>query len=198
MVTVTVLMSCCCYNKLLQSERFENNMSVLSYSCGGQKSEMGLRLKSRRWQGWFLLEALGKNLLLCLFQLLEAAQLPWLMSSSRKLHGSGLCFCHHIPSLTLLPPSFTCKDPYVMALGPLEQSGIISSSMGFLNGPAGKESACSAGDTEDTVLIPGSGRSPGEGNGNSLQISCLENPMDRRTWQPIVQRVTKSQAQLSD
>ena len=71
MVTVTVLMSCCCYNKLLQSERFENNMSVLSYSCGGQKSEMGLRLKSRRWQGWFLLEALGKNLLLCLFQLLE-------------------------------------------------------------------------------------------------------------------------------
>lgn len=115
-----VLMSCGCYNKLLQSERFENNMSVLSYSSGGQKSEMGLKLKSRCWKGWFLLEALGKHLLLCLFQLLEAAQLPWLMSSSQKFHGFDLCFCHHIPSLTLLPPSFTCKDPYVMALGPLE------------------------------------------------------------------------------
>ena len=56
-----VLMSCGCYNKLLQSERFENNMSVLSYSSGGQKSEMGLKLKSRCWKGWFLLEALGKH-----------------------------------------------------------------------------------------------------------------------------------------
>ena len=118
MVTMTVLMSCCCYNKLLQTEMFENNMSVLSYSSGGQKSEMGLRLKSRRWQGQSLLEALGKNLLLCLFQLLEAAQLPRRMSSSRKLHGSDLCFCHHIPSLTLLPPSFTCKDPLCDGIRP--------------------------------------------------------------------------------
>ena len=98
-------------------------MSVLSYSSGGQKSEMGLKLKSRCWQGWFLLKALGKNLLVCLFQLLEAAQLPWLMSSSQKLRGSNLCFCHHIPSLTLLPPSFTCKNPYVMALGHLSSLG---------------------------------------------------------------------------
>ena len=173
-------------------------MSVLYYSSGGQKSEIGLKLKSRCWQGWFLLESLGKNLLLCLVQLLEAAQLPWLMSSSQKFHGSDLCFCHHIPSLTLLPPSFTCQDPYVMALGPLEQSGIISSSMGFFSGSAGKESACITADEGDTVLNPGLGRSPGEGNGNSFQFSCLENPMDRRTWQSVVQRVTKSQAQLSD
>ena len=42
------------------------------------------------------------------------------------------------------------------------------------------------------VLIPGSGRSPGGGNGNPLQYSCLENPMDRGTWQVIVHRAAKS------
>ena len=43
----------------------------------------------------------------------------------------------------------------------------------------GKESACTTEDTGDAGLTPGSGRSPGEGNGNSLQYSCLKNPMDR-------------------
>ena len=43
-----------------------------------------------------------------------------------------------------------------------------------------------AGDARDTGLIPGSGRSPGEGNGNPLQYSCLGNPMDRGTWQATV------------
>ena len=43
----------------------------------------------------------------------------------------------------------------------------------------GKESTCSAGDTGDTGLIPGSGGSPGGGNGNLLQYSCLEKHMDR-------------------
>ena len=47
---------------------------------------------------------------------------------------------------------------------------------------AGKESACSAGDTGDVNLIPGLGRSPGEGNGNPLQCSCLENPTDGGAW----------------
>ena len=42
-----------------------------------------------------------------------------------------------------------------------------------------KESACNAGNTEETGSIPGSGRSLGEGNGNPLQYSCLENPMER-------------------
>ena len=46
--------------------------------------------------------------------------------------------------------------------------------------------------------VPGSGRSPGEGNGNPLQYSCLENPKDRGAWQTTVHRVTKSQTQLSD
>ena len=46
-------------------------------------------------------------------------------------------------------------------------------------GSDGKESACKAG---DPGLIPALGRSPGERNGNPLQYSCLENPMDRRAW----------------
>ena len=50
----------------------------------------------------------------------------------------------------------------------------------------------------DAGSIPGSGRSPGEGNGNPLQHSCLKNPMDRGAWQATVQSVAKSQAQLSD
>ena len=49
-----------------------------------------------------------------------------------------------------------------------------------------------AGDVRGTGLIFGLGRSPGEGNGNPLQYSCLENPMDRGIWQATVPRVTKS------
>ena len=48
--------------------------------------------------------------------------------------------------------------------------------MGFPGSSDGKESACNAGDPS---LIPGSGKCPGEGNGNPRQCSCLENPMDR-------------------
>ena len=51
--------------------------------------------------------------------------------------------------------------------------------MGFPGGSDGKESACKAG---DLGLIPGFGRSPGEGNGNPRQYSRLENPMDRGAW----------------
>ena len=46
--------------------------------------------------------------------------------------------------------------------------------------------------------MPGSRRSLGEGNGNPLQYSCLENPVDREAWQAIVRRITKSWTQLSD
>ena len=63
---------------------------------------------------------------------------------------------------------------------------------------SGKESTYNAGDIKDTGLIPGLGRSPGEGNGNPLQSSCLENPMDRGAWWATVHGVTKSQTQLSD
>jgi len=49
-----------------------------------------------------------------------------------------------------------------------------------------------AGDVRDTASIPGLGRSPGEGNGNPFQYSCLENPMDRGAWQAIVHGVAGS------
>ena len=59
-------------------------------------------------------------------------------------------------------------------------------------GADGKEFACNAGVAGDVSWIPGSGRSPGGGNGNPLQYSCLENPMDRGAWQAIVQKVAES------
>ena len=66
--------------------------------------------------------------------------------------------------------------------------------MGFPGGSDGKDSACNAGDLGS---IPGSGRYPGEGNGNALQYSGLENPMDRGAWRATVHGVEKSRTQLS-
>ena len=65
----------------------------------------------------------------------------------------------------------------------------------FPGGSEGKASAFNAGDLD---LIPGWGRSPGKGNGNPLQYSCLENPMDGEAWWATVHGVTKSQTWLSD
>ena len=65
--------------------------------------------------------------------------------------------------------------------------------LSFPGGSDGKESACSSG---DLGLIPGSGASPGEVNGYSLQYPCLENPMDRGAWQVIVHGVAKSRTRL--
>ena len=57
-----------------------------------------------------------------------------------------------------------------------------------------KNIPASAGDIRDVGSIPGSGRSHGEGNGNSWQYSCLKNSIDREIWWAIVHRVTQSQA----
>ena len=65
----------------------------------------------------------------------------------------------------------------------------------FLGGSNGKESACNAGDPD---LIPGLGRSPGEGNGDPLQYSSLENSMDKEAWWARVHGVTKSRTQLNN
>ena len=59
--------------------------------------------------------------------------------------------------------------------------------MGFPSNSDSKESACNAGDIGDVGLIPGLGRFPRVGNGNPLQYSCLENPMDRGAWWARVQ-----------
>ena len=63
--------------------------------------------------------------------------------------------------------------------------------LGFPGGSEVKASVCNAG---DLGWIPGLGRSPGEGNGNPLQYSYLENPMDRGAWWAAVHGVAKSQA----
>ena len=66
--------------------------------------------------------------------------------------------------------------------------------MCFPGGSDGKESACVAGDLGS---IPGLGRSPGEGNGNPLQYSCLENPIDRGAWQATVYGVARVRHDLA-
>ena len=65
---------------------------------------------------------------------------------------------------------------------------------GFPHNSVSKESACKAG---DPGLIPGWGRSPGEGNGNLLQYFCLENPMDKGAWQATVHGVTSVRHDLA-
>ena len=64
--------------------------------------------------------------------------------------------------------------------------------------PGGSEVKASTFNAGDLGSIPGLGRSPGEGNGNPLQYSCLENPMDGGAWWAIVHGVAKSQTRLSD
>ena len=65
----------------------------------------------------------------------------------------------------------------------------------FPGGSISKETACNAGDLSS---IPGSGRSPGEENGNPLQYSCLENSVDRGVWCVTIHGLTKSWTQQSD
>ena len=67
--------------------------------------------------------------------------------------------------------------------------------MGFPGGSDVQVSACNAGDLGS---IPRLGRSPGEGNGNTLQYSCLENPMDRGAWWATVHGVAKSQSDMTE
>ena len=67
--------------------------------------------------------------------------------------------------------------------------------MGFLCGSDSKKSAYNTGDPGSTT---GSVRAPGEGNGNPLQYSCLENSMDRGVWRTTAHGVTKSRTQLSN
>ena len=69
--------------------------------------------------------------------------------------------------------------------------------MAFPGGSVVKNLPANVGGAGNTGLIPRSGRSPGVGNGNPCQYSCLENSMDRGTWQATVHGVAKSQTRLS-
>ena len=68
----------------------------------------------------------------------------------------------------------------------------------FPGGSVVKNLPASAGDSGDAGSVPGSGRSPVGGNGNSLQYSCVENLTDTGTWRALVYRVAKSRLRLSD
>ena len=68
---------------------------------------------------------------------------------------------------------------------------------GFSDDLVGKKSVCNVGNTGDSSLIPGLGRSLGGGNGSPLQDSCLGNPMDREAWWVTFHGVAKSQTRLS-
>ena len=68
--------------------------------------------------------------------------------------------------------------------------------LGFPGGSQVKTPPTNAGDAGDTGLAPESGRSPGAGNGDPLQCSCLENPMDRGAWWATVHRVAKRQTRM--
>ena len=69
--------------------------------------------------------------------------------------------------------------------------------MNLPGGAVVKNPPASAGDARDMNSIPGSGRSPGEGNDHPLQYSCLGHPMDRGVWRSVVHEVIKNQTQLS-
>ena len=77
--------------------------------------------------------------------------------------------------------------------GPEVHSGLYPASQVAL---VVKNLPANSGDLRNVGLIPGLERSPGEGNGNPAQYSCLENPMDRGAWQATVHGVAKSQTQL--
>ena len=84
-------------------------------------------------------------------------------------------------------------SPFSELCCPLCKMGHIPASQGFPGGSVGRASACKAG---NAGLNPGSERSPGGGHDNSLEYSCLENPMNREAWCAAVRGVSKSRAQL--
>ena len=95
---------------------------------------------------------------------------PLPMGFPRQAHWSGLPF---------LSPGDLPHPRTEPASPALQVDSSLLRHQGFPHSSIGKESACIAG---DLGLIPGLGRSPGEGNGNPLQYSSLENPIDREAW----------------
>ena len=109
------------------------------------------------------------------------------MGFSRQEYWSGVPF----PSPGDLPnPGIKPRSPALQADALTSESGKIVCMwlVGFPGGSVVKNPQANAGNVD---LIPGSGRSPGEGNGSLLQCSCLGNPMDRGAWRAVVHGVAK-------
>ena len=124
------------------------------------------------------------------------ASYPILLPSLSPSHKSDL---HHNLNALLafsgLPPSNFCLLQMFPLINLLYIESHLVPASRRTGGSDGKESACNAG---DSGLVPGSRKSPGEGNSNPLQYFCLENSMDRKAWRATVHGVAKSQTQLSD
>ena len=130
-----------------------------------------------------------------------------LMLTNRSLRSLLSSFCFEKPSrfpLKGMVLAFGLRWEYLIQLfmfywvflnegGQLNFIKYLQYLLGFPDGSKGKESACNAGDSGS---IPGSGRSPGEGNGSPLQYSYLENSIDRGAWQATDHRVAKSPTRL--
>ena len=120
--------------------------------------------------------------------ILQARTLEW-VAISFSTHCLGMTFKNAVsrPNCSELYPDLkqsSVKGKEIHILRPFK---------GFPDSSDSKESTCNAGDLSS---IPGSGRSPGEGNGFPPQDSCRENPMDRGAWRATVYRVTKSRTRL--
>ena len=153
-----------------------NNTNLICYHSEGQKSKVYLTgLKPRCQQALFFSGGSKVKSVFLLFWTWRDF-LYSLASSIFQVSNGWSVISHYTCSL------FECEF-------------LLPSFGGFLGGSDGQESACNAG---YTGLVPGLGRFPGEGNGNPLQYSCLENSMDRGAWWATVHGVAKSRTWLSD
>ena len=128
-----------------------------------------------------------------LFFILYNSVISWGCQNINHYQMSNICV--HFPSGSVVKNPPAMQEMLVRFLGqedPLEKE--IATHQGFPGGSDGKASAYNAGDPGS---IPGLRRSPGEGNGNPPQYSCLENPMDEGAQQSIVHVVAKSRTRLS-
>ena len=156
----------------------------------------------RRWhgpKGWY-----GSIAQLCLVKIAQCRQLCILWWSSR-----GLCMQKKKKKvaenklvgnfLWLGSREDECRSVCGPFLAPVVRlMNAFWGGVDFLGGAIEKKTFVNAGDTRDMGSIPGLGGSPGGGNGNLLQYSCLENAMDRGAWRAAVHAVTKSRTRLSD
>ena len=120
----------------------------------------------------------------------------------QELPPSSSFYRTHLPTTALIHSTAVCisETPWGIHLAttPLRPRAFYSELMrklGFLGGPVVKNLPANAGDSGS---IPGLGRSPGKGNGNPLQYSCLGNPMDRKAWWATVHGTAKSWTGLSN
>ena len=144
---------------------------------------------SSRFPQWFLFRKTWV-VLLRTCKVGEATCPPWdLLATGENVGPPSAMLCQPEGGAMCLKWNLSSFPPKMVFLGLCGPGfSLTPSFLGFLHSSVGGSSACNAG---DLGLIPGLGRSPGEGNGNPLQYSCLENPMDRGAWQATVHGVTR-------